>query len=256
MRAAIRKEIEAHALTEYPRESCGLLIASGGKQKFFACRNVAEDGRDFAIAAEDYAAAEDVGQVLAVVHSHIDQAAHPSELDLVSCEATGVPWHIVSVRQHAGQQAPAIDKWHSFEPSGYVAPLVGRNFHHGSLDCYGLIRDFYAREMDIYLPDFERPDGWWDKPECGEIYLENFKAAGFVQVSDGPRYGDVLLMQYRSGRTNHGGVYIGDADLKSQPGLHRVHNAMLHHAMPRLSERVVYGGYWADVTRMIVRYDR
>ncbi|MFJ3465364.1 C40 family peptidase [Achromobacter spanius] len=256
MRAAIRRKIEAHALCDYPREACGLLVADGAKQRFIACRNMAEDGQDFIISAEDYAAAEDQGQVIAVVHSHIDRDATPTEVDLVSCEATGLPWHIVSVKKNAGDDAPAIAHWQSFAPSGYVAPLVGRNFHHGSLDCYGLIRDFYQREMGITLPDFVRPDRWWEKPECGEIYLDNFQAAGFVQVGDGPRYGDVLLMQYRSDRTNHGGVFLGDAELKSQPGLHRVPGAMLHHAMPRLSERVVYGGYWADITRMIVRYVR
>jgi len=254
MRAAIRKEIEAHALEQYPRECCGFLLAQGNKQVYFPCRNVAADGRDFVISAEDYAAAEEVGQMLAVVHSHIDRDAKPSEPDLVSCEATGLPWHIVSVRQHAGEDGPSIDEWHSFEPSGYQAPLVGRTFHHGSLDCYGLIQDFYARELGIDLPDFERPDYWWQKPEYGEIYLNNFSNAGFSEVSDGPRYGDVILMQYRSDRTNHGGVYLGDADLKSQTGLHPVPNAMLHHAMPRLSERVSYLGYWRDITRMIVRH--
>lgn len=254
MRAAIRKKVEAHALAEYPRECCGLLISAAGKQKYVACRNTAENGKDFAISAEDYAGAEDEGQVLAVIHSHIDRDALPTELDKVSCEATGLPWHVVSVRKHAGEDAPSIGDWHSFGPSGYVAPLVGRNFHHGSLDCYGNIRDFFSREQGIVLPDFPRPDDWWKKPECGELYLENFGKAGFVQVSDGPRYGDVILMQYRSDRTNHGGIYLGDMPLKSQPGLHPVPNAMLHHAMPRLSERVVYGGYWRDITRMIVRY--
>lgn len=254
MRAAIKKAIERHALKDYPREACGLIIAVGDKQKYVRCRNTAEDGQDFKLPAEDYAAAEDLGQVLAVVHSHVDMPAQPSEADLVSCEATGLPWHIVSVGRDAGDDEPTVRDWFSFEPTGYEAPLVGRSFHHGSLDCYGIIRDFYNRELSIELPDFERPDDWWSKPELGEIYLENFEKAGFAQVQDGPRYGDVILMQYRSDRTNHGGVFIGDHPLQSQPDLHPIPSAMLHHAMPRLSERVVYGGYWADITRMIVRY--
>ncbi|MFC3340006.1 C40 family peptidase [Paracandidimonas soli] len=252
--ASIKRIIERHALADYPREACGLIVASGDKQQYVPCRNVASHGQDFRLPAEDYAAAEDQGQVLAVVHSHVDRDPMPTEVDLVSCEATGMPWHIVSVGRHAGDDMPIVRDWHSFAPSGYVAPLVGRTFHHGSLDCYGLIRDFFTREISIEIPDFDRPDDWWMKPEHGELYLENFEAAGFVRVDDGPRYGDVVLMQYRSDRTNHGGVYLGDAELKTQPGLHPVPGAMLHHAMPRLSERVMYAGYWRDITRMIVRH--
>jgi len=251
---SIRRVIERQALADYPREACGLVIAVGNKQQYIPCRNVAEDGRDFRLPAEDYAAAEERGQVLAVVHSHVNSTAQPSEVDLVSCEAAGLPWHIVAVAQDAGEYAPTVRAWHTFTPSGYVAPLVGRTFHHGTLDCYGLARDFYAREMGIDIPDFERADDWWSKPEHGELYLDNFEAAGFVRVEGEPRYGDGILMQYRSDRTNHAGIYLGDAELKTQPGLHPVPNAMLHHAMPRLSERVVYAGYWRDITRMIVRH--
>ena len=252
--AAVKRAIEHHALADYPREACGLIVNIESKQQYVPCRNVAEDGRDFYLPAEDYAAAEDKGTVLAVVHSHIDRDAQPSEQDLVSCEATGLPWHIVSVGMGAGENAASVRGWHSFQPSGYTAPLVGRQFFHGSLDCYGLVRDFFFRELGIEIPDFDRPDDWWNKQECGELYLENFQKAGFVQVFDGPRYGDVILMQYRSDRTNHGAVYIGDAVLRSQPDLHPVHGAILHHAMPRLSERALYAGYWQDITRMIVRH--
>lgn len=251
---AVKRAIEKHALFEYPRECCGLVIAAGDKQRYVACRNAAGHDQDFHLPAEDYAAAEELGQVLAVVHSHVDTPALPSEADLVSCEATGLPWYIVSVGKDAGDGEPTVRGWHSFKPSGYEAPLVGRTFHHGSLDCYGLIRDFYLRELQIDIPDFERPDYWWDSPESGELYLDNFERAGFVRVDDGLRYGDVILMQYRSERTNHGGVFIGDEVLRSQPDLPPVPQALLHHAMPRLSERVMYAGYWRDITRMVVRH--
>lgn len=253
MKAHIKKAIEKHALKDYPRECCGLIIAVGGKQKYIPCRNIADHNLDFRMSAEDYALAEDQGQILSIVHSHIDRDAYPSEADLVSCEQTQLPWHIVAVGLDAGDLEPSVRQWHSFEPSGYVSPLVGRDFFHGSLDCYGLVKDFYSRELGIELPEFEREDFWWQKEGNQELYLDNLDKAGFYQV-DEPQYGDLILMQYRSEKTNHGGIYIGDAQLKTQPDLHPVPNALLHHPMPRLSERTVYAGYWRDITRMIVRH--
>ncbi|RCS70183.1 C40 family peptidase [Vibrio casei] len=254
MKKHIKSAIEKHAMADYPRECCGLVIALGNKEKYIPCRNIADKDTDFKIPADDYAAIEDQGQVLAVVHSHIDRDATPSEVDKVSCEATGLPWHIVSVGQDAGDKSHRVTGWHSFEPIGYVSPLVGREFFHGSLDCYGLVRDFYSREVDIELMDFDRADFWWKDDSAGELYLNNFEKAGFVRVDGEPQFGDVILMQYRSDRTNHGGVYIGDTPLKSQPDLHPIQGALLHHPMPRLSERVIYQGYWRDITRVIVRY--
>ena len=50
------------------------------------------------------------------------------------------------------------------------------------------------------------------------------------------------------------GRYRIVALLREAPELHPVPQAMLHHLYGRLSERVVYGGYWQDVTCAIVRH--
>lgn len=252
----VKADAEVHSIAEYPRESCGVVVADGSKQKYIRCRNAADNRDDFRISGQDWAAAEDQGRILAIVHSHINITATPSEADRVSCEASGLPWYICAVWKHPEDDEPYIHEWHSLVPDGYKAPLVGRSFAHGVLDCYTLIQDFYDRELGITLPGFNRPDDWWAIPEYGEIYLDNFSLAGFSPVSDGPRYGDVLLMQYRSDRTNHGGVFIGDRQLMSEPLPYIVPDAMLHHAMPRLSERVSYHGYWSSITRMIIRHAR
>ncbi|MCO7610566.1 C40 family peptidase [Pseudomonas chlororaphis] len=81
----------------YPRECCGWVIREGRKEVYVACRNTASPREHFRLAPEDFAAAEDRGQVLAVVHSHLDQPAAPSEADHVSCEVFGLTWHILEV---------------------------------------------------------------------------------------------------------------------------------------------------------------
>jgi len=244
MKPATIRAINTHAESQYPRECCGLIIVVRGREKYIPCRNVAIGTEHFVLPAEDFADAETQGAVMAVVHSHPDTAASPSQADLVACEESGVPWHIVRVDSVDG--APRALDLVTFEPSGYQAPLIGRDFSHGVLDCYALIRDWYKQERGIQLPDFPRPDDWWNDGKS-DLYTDGFKSAGFRLLGDDDVLleGDMILMQIRSGNgvPNHGGVYIGD-------GL------ILHHQYGRLSTRDVYGGYFQEVTRSILRYQK
>lgn len=232
--------VRAHAEAVYPHEACGLVVNSPAGQIYRPCTNRASTPSEhFRISAEDFAAAEDVGSVLAVVHSHPDAPATPSDADRVQCEASELPWVIVSVgavdgRPECGGEVISI------KPCGYVAPLVGRQFAHGVLDCYTLVRDFYARELGITLADYERVDDWWN--QGGDLYsVERLNAEGFEEVSGELRRGDLIVMQVRAPVPNHAGVYLGDGQ-------------MIHHLYGRLSERVPYGGYWRNATRLQLRH--
>jgi len=122
--------IRGHALASYPHESCGLICIIRGKERYIPCRNTAETASEhFQLSAEDYANAEDRGEITHIVHSHPDVAARPSEADKVACEASGLPWAIVSVIDGIAGEINV------FEPSGYEAPLIGREFSHGVTDC-------------------------------------------------------------------------------------------------------------------------
>jgi proteasome lid subunit RPN8/RPN11 len=256
MRKDIRAAIERHALADYPREACGLLLAVRGREHYRPCRNLAEGTGQFRLAADDWAAAEDAGEILAVVHSHPDAPVTPSQADRVACEATGVPWYIVGVRADtATGSAPRIDGLHRFTPTGWRAPLVGRAFFHGVLDCYALVRDYFARERGITLPDFERRDDWWLQGD--DLYMRHFAEAGFAPLPQGAplRPSDVILMQVRpSPQANHAAVFLGDSILAEAPDLHPLAGAMLHHLYGRLSERAVYGGHWLECTRLVIRH--
>jgi cell wall-associated NlpC family hydrolase len=127
------------------------------------------------------------------------------------------------------------------EPSGYQAPLVGRQWSHGVLDCYAIIRDWYKLERNIELLDFERRDEWW---KIGEnLYLDNFEKAGFRKTTlDKLQKGDVILMTINSPVPNHGAVYLGD-------------NMILHHVHGRLSTRDIFGGYWLKNAMVYLTYE-
>ena len=98
MRQKIIDAIMAHAAEEYPRECCGVVVQKSRVQRYIPCRNLATDPTEhFHLSPEDYAAAEDLGTVVAIVHSHPDATTQPSELDKAQCDATLLPWHIVLV---------------------------------------------------------------------------------------------------------------------------------------------------------------
>src|SRR6185369_845950 len=142
---------------------------------------------------------EDGERVVGVYHSHPDGLAEPSMADRTSCEATGVPWYIVSY--------PA-GGYQCVQPCGYEAPYLDRVYVHGVHDCYSIIRDWYRREWKFELPDYERRDEWWLKGQ--NLYVENFEAAGFVHVPDAaPQRGDVFLIQLRSAVPNHAAINLG-----------------------------------------------
>lgn len=224
-----REQAEALAREQYPREACGLVVVVAGRERWWPCRNVAESDQHFVVDPADYAAAEDAGTIVAVVHSHCGIGPEPSEADRVACEASGLEWHIVSVPNC---------RWESLRPSGYQSPLVGRPFVHGILDCYSLVRDWYHRERGILLPDYDRGVEWWTRG--GNLYLDHFREAGFVEVDD-LQPGDSVLMQICSPVPNHAAVYLGD-------------NLILHHLQDRLSSVDVFGGYYLKHTVRKVRY--
>ena len=232
------KEVYAHAEQEQPHECCGLAVVVKGKLQYVRCRNVAQSTENvkdwFQISPEDWAAAEDKGEIVGVCHSHVYAAPTPSEADRVSCERSGVPWLIVNW---------PVGSYMQVDPEGYEAPLEGRHFAHGVLDCYQIVVDYYKREEGIELPNFERVADWWINGE--NLYLDGFPKAGFEQVGDGSftslQKGDVLLMQVASPVPNHAAVYVGD-------------DQILQHLYGRLSSRYPYDGYWKKHTTHVLRH--
>jgi proteasome lid subunit RPN8/RPN11 len=223
--------IQEHAQRDLPRESCGLIQVHKGRMVYVPCGNAAEGLGHFEIAHMEMQEAEDRGEVLAIVHSHPYASPEPSDADRVGCELSGLLWVIVN--------AP-VGHFLQIEPSGWEAPLIGRQFHHGVLDCFTLIKDWYLRERGIELPDFEREDDWWNKGQ--DLYKDNFAKAGFHQVpAEDMQPGDVILMHHNAHVMNHGAVYLGDG-------------MILHHLSGRLSSRDLYGPYFQKITEKIVRH--
>ena len=234
MESETLEEFRKHTEEEFPREACGLIIiTSKGKERYFRANNLADSaGEHFILDPVSYADAEDTGEITGICHSHPYEDCKPSEADKVSCETTNKPWHILSW---------PLDQLYSWEPDGYEAPLIGRPFSHGVLDCYTLVKDYYKRELNIELENYFRQDGWWENGE--NLYVDNFKKQGFVQIKDEndlQKY-DAFLMKVISSVPNHAAIYIGG-------------DMIIHHVHGRLSNRQLYGGYWRKHTTHHLRH--
>ena len=105
-----KEDAKKHFLNCQPAEGCGFLLERGGNEFFYPCKNIAshiQDDITFAINPLDFAACEDSGaDILAVIHSHVEGSAEPSEADLNNCKLYMMDWYIYSIQD---------DNWHFME---------------------------------------------------------------------------------------------------------------------------------------------
>ncbi|KMJ43676.1 C40 family peptidase [Xenorhabdus khoisanae] len=230
MRDNTLQAIFEHAKAEYPKEACGVIAQKSRIEKYFPCKNLAPNpAEQFHLDPLDYANADEWGTITSIVHSHPDATTQPSELDAAQCDATELPWHIVSW--------PEGD-FRTIYPRGEL-PLIGRPFVLGIYDCWGLIMSYYRQVHDIELPDYRVDYLWWERGE--NRYMDNWQECGFNEFSGAPQTGDVVMMQVQADVPNHAGVLLEG-------------NLLLHHLYGQLSQKVPYGGYWKDRTIKILRH--
>jgi proteasome lid subunit RPN8/RPN11 len=228
--------IRAHAERCAPYECCGLIIKAGNKQDVICARNIAKDPRHaFLLHPDDYVAAEEAGDVLALYHSHVEESPEPSMADKVLAERHNLPVIIVSWPS---------DNWTIYTPAGFKAELEGRPFVYGVLDCLTIVQDYFRDKHGIEIPAFQYTEDWWNRGE--DLYRDNLPKQGFVLVHDEPRPSDLILMQCDGKVPNHCAIYVGDG-------------MMLHHAPGHLSGYHPYiceRGYYALCTVGIWRHKK
>ena len=223
----------SHAKVEDPKESVGLLLNVKGKERYYPCNNLSITSYQcFVLDPEDYVRADSIGEITAIIHSHPVTPPTPSQADLVSCEDSNLPWHIVN---------PKTEQWGYCEPSGYKAPIIGREWVWGITDCWSLVRDWYKEQKNIELRD-------WKRPTTPEDFLKDplfercAKATNFKELEPNEKLenGDLLFMSIMGNGLNHVAIFL-DGDV-------------LHHLADRLSCREPYSPWLLKCTGGRYRY--
>ena len=223
----------SHAKIEDPKESVGLLLNVKGKERYYPCNNLSMSSYQcFVLDPEDYVRADNTGEITAIIHSHPTTPPTPSQADLVGCENSNLPWHIVN---------PKTEQWGYCEPNGYKAPLLGREWVWGVTDCWSLVRDWYREEKQIELKDYQRsmtPEEFLKNPLFEEYAIQT----GFreLEPNEALQEGDVLLMSILHPTLNHVAIFLGDM--------------VLHHLADRLSCREPYSPWLLKCTGGRYRY--
>ena len=223
----------AHAKEQDPKESCGLLLNIKGKERYFPCRNLSMTAHQcFILDPEDYVKADNTGDIIAVIHSHPVTPPVASQSDKVACEQSGLVWHIVN---------PKTEKWGYLEPTGYKAPLLGREWAWAVTDCYTLVRDWYKEKLNIELIDWVRPTTLEDFNE-NPMFEKCAEETGFRELEPDEKLvnGDLLFMSILSNNLNHVAIFL-DGEI-------------LHHLTDRLSCIEPYSEWLLKCTGKRLRY--
>lgn len=225
----ILDSFKEHAKAESPKEACALVVQNGRKQELVLCNNTHEQPEEhFRISAKAWSAAEDKGDIVAVLHSHPGDGARPvaSPLDIQQCNNSGVLW---------GIYAPDCDGYAEISPE--QPSLIGRPFILGSDDCYGLVMAWHEKQ-GVTLKDFRVDYPWWERGE--NLYMDNWQSAGFIESELRP--GCMVIMQVSADVPNHAGIIVEDDQL-------------LHHLYGHPSVLVPYkAGYFRDRTVICLRH--
>lgn len=256
---SLKADIEQHARACYPEECCGVIAQNivDGAISYIRLNNVAHDKKShFEIDPIAYIELEQSFTIKAIVHSHPNGTAEPSEIDRIQMTMHGKDWVICGCGFDL-----VTGEWYSeikrHKPTKEITPLLGRDYVHGLQDCYSLVRDYYDRELDIKLPDFARIDDWWEDENHEPLYEQNFEKAGFAKVDNLQQHDVILCRVGRTHHVNHALVYLGDGKLQSEKTAPVVGDSLvIHHPHGRLSVREIYGENWQKRTAMIVRHAR
>lgn len=119
-------------------------------------------------------------------------------------------------------------------------PYLGLPYVAGLQDCYSVCRRYIQDHYEIRLPNFARPNNFWEDPHL-DLY-GMYKEFGFELVLDKPfEIGDVLLMPILTKVNSHAALVVEG-------------NQVLHHLPGALSSVDPLLPKWANRANLVLRH--
>jgi cell wall-associated NlpC family hydrolase len=123
--------------------------------------------------------------------------------------------------------------------------LLGREWVHGSQDCFALARAIYAENWGIAFQPYAYPENWWSEAPELDLFMRHFQTERFVPLAIDNHFdmhqGDVLLIARGTRIASHCGVWVGG-------------NRFVHHPWMGLSTVERWAGRWAGMTLAVLRH--
>jgi cell wall-associated NlpC family hydrolase len=120
--------------------------------------------------------------------------------------------------------------------------LEGIPFEWGVFDCLTLTQEFYRHNFGIEIPNFARPEYFWDQGL--DLFNQHYYGAGFRVIDVHPsewQPGDMILMAIRSNVGNHSAILV-------EPG------KILHILPRRFSIVEPYNNNYRNLTLNVFRH--
>lgn len=216
--------IKAHALRDAPREACGMVCRRNGRLVAEPTRNTAPDPLNhFRLELAPYFAAVREQVCVAYYHSHPEGPETASPRDRTIAEHVGLPVFIYSL---------TTERLGCYRPQSYRRrqPILGRPWLPLVSDAVTTVADYYARELELELPEIERQGERLVLPEMP------------ARRVDEPAPGDLLVMHLRNApRPNHVGVLLSAGQF-------------LHHPPGQASLIEPWAGPWRNATAAVLRF--
>lgn len=179
----IKKEIREHALDEFPKECCGLIIPDAGRYKIVKCNNLFNSENKFFIDPETFNH-ENNRNFIIVYHSHThEKYVDFSEEDELVSNKIGKDFLMYNV---------VNDEFKYYESKDVTAPILNRIFFPPIFDHVTLVIDYYKQLLNI---DFKIKN--YHSYYLNGRFLDFFIDNGFKEVNDVKKH-DVILTKKKN----------------------------------------------------------
>lgn len=240
--------IQQHALSEHPNECCGIVTNLNDEQAPIRCSNLSKNKiNEFSLEIKNR------NNIAFYYHSHAEKENFSLTDKLIS-EKTGIKSILYVVKNN---------NFLIYEPKGEIISFTGRPFVRGILDCSELVKDFFERTFNIYIPeirhevrflDINEENNWENLKHYNESkdeFLKNFYLDnGFSEIDKNKCI------------KNNSFLLRGDLILVRTPKLfvpvhvavYLENNKILHHPRDRYSLEEEYDLVYKRMTTNILRH--